>query len=82
MKKNYLLTSLIASTVVLFASNVLADSAITIEGYASGTAVTYDNASGAYPVITAILSQPVVGTLDGYTYTKWSISCRRFDRFA
>jgi hypothetical protein len=74
MKKYYyLLTGLIASTVVLFASNALADSASTIFSDATGTAVTYDNASGAYPVITAILSQPVVGTLDGYTYTKWAM---------
>jgi hypothetical protein len=72
MKKNYyLLTGLIASTVVLFASNALASSASTIFGDATGTAVTYDNASGAYPVITAILSQPGPG--DGYTYTSWSI---------
>ena len=71
MKKNYLLTGLIASTVVLFASNALADSAVNIEGYLSGTAATYDNASGAYPVITAVLSQP--GTLDGYTYRTWAI---------
>ena len=73
MKKNYLLTGLIASTVILFASNALASSASTIFGDTTGTLVTYDNASGAYPVITAILSQPVVGTLDGYTYTKWAM---------
>jgi hypothetical protein len=72
MKKYYYwLTGLIASTVVLFASNALADSAVNIEGYLSGTAATYDNASGAYPVITAVLSQP--GTLDGYTYRTWAI---------
>jgi len=72
MKKYYyLLTGLIASTVVLSASNALADSAVNIEGYTSGTAATYDNASGAYPVITAVLSQP--GTLDGYTYRTWAI---------
>jgi hypothetical protein len=71
MKKYYyLLTGLIASTVVLFASNALASSASTIFSDATGTAVTYDNASGAYPVITAILSQP--GSGDGYTYTTWS----------
>jgi hypothetical protein len=50
----------------------LADSAATIESYASGTAVTYNNASGAYPVITAILSAPV-GSLDGYTYSKYAM---------
>lgn len=52
------------------ASNALADTAATIFGDASGTAVTYDNASGAYPVISAVLSQP--GTIDGYTYTSYS----------
>jgi len=73
MKKNYYwLTGLIASTVVLFASNALASSASTIFGDTTGTLVTYDNASGAYPVITAVLSAPV-GSLDGYNYTWWSI---------
>jgi hypothetical protein len=71
MKKYSLLASLVASAVVLFASNAMASDASTIFGLSTGTAVTYDNASGAYPVITAILSQP--GTLDGYTYTSWSI---------
>lgn len=59
------------STAVLFTSNALADSAATIFGYPATTLVTYDNVSGAYPVITAILSQP--GSADGYTYTSWSI---------
>ncbi len=69
--KNYcLLTSLIASTVALSAANALADSAATIFADASGTAVTYDNASGAFPVISAILSQP--GTVNGKTYTSWA----------
>ena len=70
MKKKYLLTGVIASTVVLFASNALADSAATIFPDATGTLVTYDNASGAYPVVSAVLSQP--GTVDGYTYTTYS----------
>jgi hypothetical protein len=71
MKKKYLLTGIIASTVVLFASNALAGSAAAIFPDATGTLVTYDNASGSYPVITAILSQPGPG--DGYTYTSWSM---------
>lgn len=71
MKTHNLLTGLIASAAVLSASNALASDASTIFGLSSGTAVTYDNASGAYPVISAILSQP--GTLDGYTYSSWSI---------
>jgi hypothetical protein len=74
MKKNYLLlTGIIVSTAVLSASNALASSAATIETFANNTTgVTYDNASGAYPVITAILSAPV-GSLDGYTYTKYAM---------
>jgi hypothetical protein len=68
--KNLILATALASGMAMSASNTLADSAATIFGLSSGTAVTYDNASGSYPVITAILSQP--GTLDGYTYTSWS----------
>ena len=72
MKRKYLLlTGLIASTVILSASNALASDAAQIFADSSGTLVTYDNASGAYPVITAILSQP--GTGDGYTYRTWAI---------
>ena len=78
MKKiYYLLTGLIVSTVVLSASNALASDASQIEALTplnSPTAQpgqTYDNASGAYPVITAVLSAPV-GSLDGYNYTWWS----------
>ena len=70
MKKNYLLTGVIASTVILFASNALADSASTIFSDPTGTLVTYDNVSGSYPVVSAVLSQP--GTVDGYTYTTYS----------
>jgi hypothetical protein len=57
MKKNYLLTGLITSAVVLFASNALASDALQIFGFPTNTVVTYDNASGAYPVVTAILSR-------------------------
>ena len=68
MKKNYLLTGLIASAVVLSASNALASDALQIYGLPSGTGVTYDNASGAYPVVTAILSRQ--GAVSGaHTYT-------------
>jgi hypothetical protein len=71
MKKYYLLTGLIASTVVLFASNALASDILTIEGLASGTAgVALDSS----PVITAVLSQP--GTYGGHTYTGWSFLVR------
>jgi PEP-CTERM motif len=67
MKKHSLLTGVVASTIALLGANTFADSAATIEGE-SGT-VTYDNASGAYPVVSAILSAP--GTIDGYTYTRY-----------
>ena len=70
MKRNYLLSSLIASTAVLFASTALADTAATIFGYPATTLVTYDNVSGSYPVVSAVLSQP--GSGDGYTYTTYS----------
>jgi PEP-CTERM motif len=69
MKKHIWLTILVTSSVVLFGASALADSALTIEGDSSGASVTYDNASGAYPVVTAILSTPQ--TLDGYTYTRY-----------
>lgn len=70
MKKSYyLLTGFIAATVVLSATNALASSAAVIEAGASGP-VTYDNGSGAYPVVSAVLSQP--GSFGGHTYTGWS----------
>lgn len=69
MKNNLLLTGIITSSVVLFGANALADDAATIEGLTSGSAVTFDNASGAYPIVSAILSTPQ--TLDGYTYTRY-----------
>lgn len=68
--KRLLTVATLASIMALAASNTLADSAVNIFGYASGTLATYDNASGKYPVVTAILSQP--GTVDGYTYTTYS----------
>ncbi|MGA2244093.1 MAG: DUF5689 domain-containing protein [Verrucomicrobiota bacterium] len=71
MKNNCLLVGFIISTAALSAANALASDAATIFGDTSGTVgVTYDNASGSYPVITAILSQP--GTVNGKTYTSWA----------
>jgi len=60
------LAVLIAAT----ATNAKASSAATIEGQTSGTAATYDNASGAFPVVNAILSSPGSGD-GGYTYNNW-----------
>ena len=62
----------VAAAVAVTGSNVHAQdaSAAQIEALPSGTATTYDNASGAYPVITAILSQP--GSVGGHTYTSYS----------
>jgi hypothetical protein len=71
MKKSYLLTGLIAATAVLSNTNALASSAATIETQLSGASVTYDNASGAYPVVTIVENAPV-GSLDGYTYSSWA----------
>ena len=53
-------------------SSASASSALDIFSTASGTAVTYDNASGAYPVITAILSQGGGTVVNGHTYNNWS----------
>jgi PEP-CTERM motif len=64
-----LLAASLASAIGLSGSNALASSAASIFGLGTGTLATYDNASGAYPVITAILSSP--GTLDGYTYSRY-----------
>ena len=68
MKKVLLVAALVSAVA---ASNALASSALTIFNTTPGTAVTYDNASGAYPVITAIMSQP--GTVNGHSYTAWAI---------
>jgi len=70
MKKNSLLAGLIVSTAALSAANALASDASAIFVDTTGTAETYDNASGAYPVITAILSRP--GTVNGKNYTSWA----------
>ena len=71
MKKN-LLTGIIASAVVLFASNALASTAAQIFTDPIYTFATYDNASGAYPVVTAILSRQ--GAVSGtHTYTSTSL---------
>src|SRR5580658_6170278 len=69
--KKQLFIGAIAAQSVLSASNLLASSAATIFGDASGTVVTYDNVSGAYPVVTAILNTPGV-TINGYTYSATS----------
>ena len=67
-----LLSVLVTATVALAQATALADSAVNILNYSTGTAVTYDDyaSSGSYPVITTILTRP--GTLDGYTYGNWS----------
>jgi hypothetical protein len=69
--KTKLFIGIIVSQAVVSASNLMASTAASIFSDASGTAVTYDNASGNYPVVEAILSQP--GTLDGYTYSTYSL---------
>ena len=62
----------IVATVALVGTRVFADDASDIEQfYANNSYVTYDNTSGAYPIITSIASQP--GTFGGHSYTGWSI---------
>lgn len=62
----------IVATVALVGTKVLADDAYDIETYSTGGEnVQYDDASGAYPIITAIASQP--GVFFGHTYTGWSL---------
>jgi len=78
MKKLFLLSGLVASTVALSASNALADDAATIFTDPTGTAVTWDNASGQYPVIDAILSQ-AGATVGGHTFTSWSFLAKDGD---
>jgi len=71
-KKRVLLAGAIAAAVALVGTKVLADDASDIEQFYPGNAyVTYDNTSGAYPVITSIASAP--GVTGGHTYTGWSI---------
>ncbi len=67
MKKTLLVATILSA---IATSNALASSALDIFNTASGTVVTYDNASGAYPIVSAILSQP--GTVGTHTYTSWS----------
>jgi hypothetical protein len=66
MKKS-LIASSIMSAAVLVATSAFADDAVNIQSYSSGASVTWDNASGAYPVVTSILSVPGV-TVNGYVY--------------
>jgi hypothetical protein len=64
-----LIAAAIAAAFGATASNALAQQdAAQIFGDTSGTAVTYNNASGAYPVVTAILSTPGI-TVNGYSYS-------------
>jgi hypothetical protein len=77
MKTKYLLASSATIAVISIGINAMADTAATIETYATGTGVTYDG-NGNYPVVTAVLSAPhgttynPGATLDGYTYNNWS----------
>ena len=69
--KRLVTAGVVASSLVLLGSRVMADTAADIEQfYSLGTAVTYDNASGDYPVITAILSKP--GLSGGHQFTSYS----------
>ena len=59
----------IASAMVLFGANAMADDIATIEGYSSGTGVTLDSS----PIITAIGSHGGGYTVNGWTYNNWGI---------
>src|SRR5260221_14109268 len=73
MKSRLLLASTIAVATAFVGTRVLADDATDIEQFywPAGTYAQYDNASGDYPVITALASQP--GTFGGHLYTGWSL---------
>ncbi len=66
-----LLGTAMASALGMSTSSARASDAAQIFAQSSGTAATYDNASGAYPVVTAILSMPGV-TINGYSYSQYS----------
>jgi hypothetical protein len=63
---HYLIPGVIAATAVLGGATAFAQTAAQIEALATGTAVTYDNAT-----VTAVLSQAGT-TSDGYTYGNWA----------
>ena len=64
--------SLAVFGVVVYAitGSAMASTITQIEATTAGTSGTIDNASGQYPVVTSILSQP--GTFNGKTYTSWA----------
>jgi hypothetical protein len=68
--KNMIVLSSVFGAVCALTGSAMADSIATIEGFATGTTATLDNASGKYPVITNMLSQP--GTVNGVTYSSWA----------
>jgi len=75
MKKNYLLTSLVAGSIIFGTGNALAQyngniaGAEALEPITTSTAIA-NTTLNSDPVITAILSQP--GTYGGHAYTGWS----------
>src|SRR5690349_9407735 len=70
--KRLLVTGLVASAVAWVGARAFADTAADIQQfYPLGSYVQYDNASGDYPVITAIGSMPT--TIGGHTYSSWSV---------
>lgn len=74
VKRRVLCAGAIAAAVALVGTNVLADDASDIQQfYPTGTTVTYDNTSGANPIITDIASQPGLNANAGHTYTGWSV---------
>ena len=68
MRKLIVLSAILAM-VCAMAGSAMAESISQMETNGPGAA-TLDNASGQYPVVTNILSQP--GTVNGRSYTSWS----------
>jgi hypothetical protein len=72
---HYLFAGFVATAVWTSTTTALADYAGSIEAGTSPKAgVTYDNASGSYPVVSAILSTPGTYTVGGgtHSYTTWA----------
>jgi hypothetical protein len=74
-KSSFLIVGVVASSVALVSTRVMADFAQDIEQHAfTSERVTYDNTAGlgpnGYPVVTVIASQP--GSFGGHTFTGWA----------
>jgi hypothetical protein len=72
MRESVLFTGVVAAALVLSGVRAYADDAVDIEqNYPNNSYVQYDDASGDFPVITVLASQP--GTFGGHMYTSWQV---------